>query len=91
MDNLAGIGAALAAMWIDDDEPYRGHAMLSALPNAPTIDRPTVRERLLALWAKLRDPLATGLRSGAELPPWPSRTQAAAAATPSPPATASSR
>jgi len=46
MENLAAIGAALAARHTDDGLRYAGCSMLSALPNAPTIARPAVVERL---------------------------------------------
>jgi hypothetical protein len=46
MENLAGLGVALAAMWSDEKNPYDGYVMLSALPGAPTIDRPSVAERV---------------------------------------------
>ncbi|WP_344714872.1 hypothetical protein [Microbacterium terregens] len=49
MDNLAGLGAAVAAMSSDDGHRYEGCVMLSALPDAPTIDRPTLVERIRRL------------------------------------------
>ncbi|GAA3729575.1 hypothetical protein GCM10022225_08840 [Plantactinospora mayteni] len=50
MDNLAGIGAALAAMRPDDGRRYEGCLMLSALPQAPTIPhRRTFAERFRRL------------------------------------------
>ncbi len=49
MENLAGLGIALAAMLSDDDaaDRYRGYPMLSALPDAPTVDRASFIERLI--------------------------------------------
>jgi hypothetical protein len=49
MDNLAGLGAALAAMSTDDGRRYDGSVMLSALPDAPTIDRPRLIDRIRRL------------------------------------------
>ena len=50
MDNNTGIASALAAMRPDEDRKrYEGCVMFSALPDAPTISSPTVRERLLDL------------------------------------------
>jgi len=49
MDNLAGLGAALAAMSTDDGRRYDGSVMLSALPDAPTIDRPRFIDRVRRL------------------------------------------
>jgi len=49
MDNLAALGAALAAMSSDDEHRYDGCVMFSALPDAPTIDRPTLVERIRRL------------------------------------------
>lgn len=54
MDNLAGIGAALAAMRGDDGR-YDGAPMLSALPDAPIVsDRPTIVEHLRRMTRMLR-------------------------------------
>ena len=49
MDNFAGLGAAVAAMSSDDEHRYEGCVMLSALPGAPIIDRPTFVERIRRL------------------------------------------
>jgi hypothetical protein len=49
MDNLIGLGAALAAMSTDDERRYDGCVMLSALPDAPIIDRPTLIDRIRRL------------------------------------------
>lgn len=60
MDNIAGIGAALAAMRPDDGQRYQGCLMLSALPQSPTIShKPTFAERILRL---LRRGSRTGSR-----------------------------
>jgi hypothetical protein len=37
MDNLLGLGSALAAMRPDDGHRYDGTAILSALPDAPVV------------------------------------------------------
>jgi hypothetical protein len=49
MDNLAGLGAVLAAMSTDDERRYDGCVMLSALPDAPIIDRPRLIDRIRRL------------------------------------------
>jgi hypothetical protein len=55
MDTTVGIGTAIAALRPDDGQRYQGCLMLSALPQAPTIDDgPTRVERILRLLRKVR-------------------------------------
>jgi hypothetical protein len=62
MEDLAGLGTALAAARPCDDSRYEGCLMLSALPSAPTIElRPGLGERLRRLIGGIR-----GLRSRVE-------------------------
>lgn len=62
MEDLAGLGTALAAARAGDDSRYEGCLMLSALPSAPTIElRPGLGERLRRLIGGIR-----GLRSRVE-------------------------
>ena len=64
MENL-GIATALVTVGTDDGRRYEGTLMLSALPNAPTVEyRPRLAERLRRLVPTLsrprgRQPLAS--------------------------------
>jgi hypothetical protein len=54
MDNTPRIIAALAAMRPDDGKRYEGTLMLSALPNAPTVEhRPRLAARLRRIGARV--------------------------------------
>lgn len=46
MTDLAGIGAALAAMHSNDEHRYDGLLIRSALPDAPMVTRLSVFERI---------------------------------------------
>lgn len=61
MDNLLGLGSALAARRPDDGHRYDGTVMLSALPHAPVVPdgrRPWRRLRALAPWRVRRAALS---------------------------------
>jgi hypothetical protein len=47
MDQLTGVAAAMASLRAHDQRRYEGCSMLSALPGAPTIDRPSLADRIL--------------------------------------------
>ena len=74
MDNLLGLGSALAAMRPDDGHRYDGTAILSALPHAPVVPGRRRPRRRLRTLLRQRGRLAAlaprgGVRTAEPCPP----------------------